>query len=239
MLGTRGVFVRKIFAILVVLLLSGAPAGWAYTDFYGVKMRSTSNAKDLVIEPTPDNSLKVTHNENTMDDRVRAWGQLMHAGTGRYGGVKITVENLSDKPILTDLTFAEFTLLTTSGDRHELGSPGAFWMPAVISPGKKVTFTPSFGGLRIKKADIQMIVCSFDMGETKVVLVPWPYTKPVKKPAMPAVKKEAEKLTQQPVEPQLAPAVKKEAPARVEDRAKPSPNNFALPKKDRRKKYVR
>jgi len=231
--------VRKIFALFAFFLLSGATAGWAYTDFYGVKMRSVSNAKDLVIEPTPDNSLKVTYNENTMDDRVHAWGQLMHAGTGRYGGVKITVENLSDKPILTDLTFAEFTLLTTSGDQHELGKPGAFVMPAEISPGKKVTFTPSFGGLRIKKEEIQMIVCSFDMGDTKVVLVPWPYTKPVKKPAKPVVKKEAEKSTQQPVEPQTAPVAKKEAPARVEDREKPNPNNFALPRKDRRAKHVR
>lgn len=222
--GSRRVSVRKIFSFFALFLLSGATAGWAYTDFYGVKMRSVSNAKDLVIEQTPDNSLKYAHNADTMDERVRAWGQLGH------GVVKITVENGSDMPISTDLTFMEFTLVTTSGDQHELGKPGAFVMPAEITPGKKVTFSPSFGGLRINKADIQMIICSFDMGETKVVLVPWPYTKPVKdrfvNPGGVA-------------EPQKVPVAKKEASTRVEDREKPNPNNFALPSKDRRKKYVR
>ena len=138
--GQKGVFVRKISAILVFLLLSGATAGWAYTDFYGVKMRSVSNAGGLLIEPTPDNSLKVTHDANTMDDRVRAWGRLQHTGTGRSGVVKITVENRSDKPILADLSFAEFFLVMTNGDRHELKPPVLLARRTRSCPGRKRCF---------------------------------------------------------------------------------------------------
>ncbi|MGH7197643.1 MAG: hypothetical protein ACREH5_02745, partial [Candidatus Omnitrophota bacterium] len=216
-----------------------ATAGWAYTDFYGVKMRSVSNAEGLLIEPTPDNSLKVTHDANTMDDRVRAWGRLQHTGTGRSGVVKITVENLSDKPILADLSFAEFSLVMTNGDRHELKPPMLFGAPEEILPGKKAAFSPTFGALMIKQADVRMIVCSFDMGETIIALVPRPYTKPVKKSAKPVVKKEAVKLVPVPSEPQKRFVPQGKASPRMEDRGKPSLNNFALPKKDRRKKYVR
>ena len=89
-------------------------------------------------------------------------------------------------------------------------------------------FSPTFGPLMIKQPDVRMIVCSFDMGETKIVLLPRPYTKPVKAAEPPP-----------PVQPD---AVKKEEPAprlRARDDAAPSPMNFALPKKDRRPKHVR
>lgn len=224
---TKEVSVRKISALFLFLFLSGTTAGWANTDFFGIKMRSANHAGGLVIEQTHDNTLKYTHDANTMDDRVRAWGKLTYSGTGRYGGVKITVENRTDTAIPTDLSFLDFTIVTAGGDRHELGKPGTLGLPAEIEPGKKVTFEPSFGSLRVKKADIKMIICSFDMEGTQVVLLPRPYTKPVKERFV------------NPGEAAGPAKTPKPACVRTRDDAAYPAANFALPKKDRRQKFVR
>jgi len=165
--------VRKATVLLLTafFVLKSAPAALAAADFYGVKISSESYAKGLWVDES-GSAPKFTVEKPGMDKRVFAYGNW--AGfLGTSKGISIQVFNNSDQAITTHYDFAEYTVVTQDGERHSM-SPPAMVFPSIesIEPKKSAVFEPVFDGGGIKKEDIRMIICSFDLGDTKIILLP-------------------------------------------------------------------
>lgn len=155
----------------------------ADSDFFGMKMKSIAGAKDLKITGAQGAVLQYTRNEALTDDKILATAVFDYSNSKKavkdknVKGVKITIWNGSKKPLISDATLATFSVLTVDDTVEEMDDFSFVWYPATekVKPGKKATFKKSIGRLKLKKEDIQMIVCSFDAGNTKIVLVPNPH----------------------------------------------------------------
>lgn len=149
-----------------VLLLLSAASAFAAADFYGVKMTSEYHAKDLVVD---ESGASPTFNVDKpgMDKRIYATASL----SGR--NLRIQVFNRSEVTIQSDYDTAEYTVVTHDGERHTLKPrPLAWTSNNVITPNKTVTFDPSFQGRAFKKEEIRAIICSFELGDMKIILLP-------------------------------------------------------------------
>ncbi len=218
--------VKKAFLSLLVLffVLKNVSADQVSSDFYGVKMMSEYHAKDLVVDesgPTPAFSA----DKPGMDKRIYATAVL----SGRK--LLIQVFNRSDETIQSDYDTAEYTVVTHDGERHVLKPAPMGWTSTnTIAPGKSATFDPSFEGRAPRKDEIRAVVCSFDLGNMKIILLPLSKTFTAKapvapiKPAEPSKKIELAKTKPAPKkEIQAAPKpkpveVKKEAPKKTEEK---------------------
>ena len=147
----------------------------ADVDFYGVKMPSESYAKTLTVQGA-NNLYTVTNDVEGVDKDVYAYGTLKNSMDGVV--LSLRVFNNSDRPILADYDFIEYTVVTKDGKRYTLEPPVMAWYSGSIKPKNSETFEPSLGSLKIKKEDIAEVICSFDMGSTKIVLVPVTKTEP-------------------------------------------------------------
>ncbi len=172
------------FFLLAVFFLSKNAAG-AYAsqaDFYGIKMTSEHYAKGLVIDQSED-APRFGVEKPGMDKRVFATGNLTNFLGAR--GIEIHVFNGSDQEISSHFDYAEYTVVTKDGERHLMKPPRmAFASTETIAPNKSATFGPVFEGGAIKKEDIRMVICSFDLGDIKIFLLP--LTKKEIKPVLPA-----------------------------------------------------
>ena len=150
------------------VFLFASPA-FADVDFYGVKMPSESYAKSLIVQGY-NNLYTVSNDIEGVDKDVYAYGTLKDSMGGMV--LSLRVFNNSDRPILADYDFIEYTVVTKDGKRYTLEPPVMAWYSGSIKPKKSETFEPGLGSLKLKKEDIAEVVCSFDMGSTKIVLVP-------------------------------------------------------------------
>ncbi len=93
-------------------------------------------------------------------------------------GVRITIANNSDKPLVTYPALASFFVVTKNNGSYEIGSPTVLRPLAdSLKPKARAVFYLGFGRLKFNKEDIEKIICYYDGGDTKVVLVPHPSLK--------------------------------------------------------------
>lgn len=160
--------------IAVVLYACAAPPARAEAEFYGVKMPSESFASGVVLrnDGSPGDAFPA---DDGVDRSVYAYARF-DGGIGAGAGIEITIVNQTQSPLSTDYLFAEYTVVTNAGDRITLDAPDPVFFPATkqIAPGARASFRPGLGIQRIKKEDVRYIICAFDMGETKIVLLPLP-----------------------------------------------------------------
>lgn len=173
-------------------------------DFYGVKMMSEYYAKDLTFDESQDTP-RFAALKPGMDGRIYATATL----SGR--NLKIEVFNRSDETIRSDSDYTEYVVVTHDGERHFLKLQPMAWASSdTIAPNKSATFEPSFEGRALKKSEIRAVICSFDLGDMKIILLPLSKKfeaaapKAAAKPA-PPVKPESKELP-------------KAAPKKVEDK---------------------
>lgn len=177
----------RIF-LSISLWIFGTSICLAAPDFYGVKMTSEYHSRGLVVDesgPSP----QIQADKPGMDKSVYAYATL----NGR--DFKIQVFNKSTETIQSDYDYAEYTVIGHDGERHQLKPPDLFWTTgSAIPPNKSAWFAPSFSGSPLQKKDIRAVVCSFDLGNLKIILLPLskkaaPF-KETPKPPAPPVKKE-------------------------------------------------
>ena len=86
--------------------------------------------------------------------------------------VTITVKNGSSKNIPAPYDLTDYFLVLKDGRRIELGKPKMALFPSgnAIRPKATVTLKAHLGDLQVSEDDIEMIICSFNLGETKIVL---------------------------------------------------------------------
>ncbi len=160
--------------IAVALFACAAPSARAEAEFYGVKMPSESFASGVVLrnDGSPGDAFP---SDDGVDRSVYASARF-DGGIGAGAGIEITIVNQTQSPLSTDYLFAEYTVVTNAGDRITLDAPDPVFFPATkqIAPGARASFRPGLGIQRIKKEDVRYIICAFDMGETKIVLLPLP-----------------------------------------------------------------
>ncbi len=149
----------------------------AEPDFFGIKMRSVRCAEDFKIEKKEAKKFIYSYNKETMSDKIRA-SAVFFSYQGKVKEIYITVYNDSDKPIPAKRVFTTFAVVTNDGDTYEMDDPSHTIYPLteLIAPqGGRVRFVRWITRHDLGKKDIKMIVCSFDLGETKIVLVPNPF----------------------------------------------------------------
>ena len=163
-----------VTVIAAVLFACAAPPARAEAEFYGVKMPSESFASGVVLrnDGSPGDAFP---SDDGVDRSVYAYARF-DGGIGAGAGIEITIVNQTQSPLSTDYLFAEYTVVTNAGDRITLDAPDPVFFPATkqIAPGARASFRPGLGIQRIKKEDVRYIICAFDMGETKIVLLPLP-----------------------------------------------------------------
>ena len=146
-------------------------------DLYGIKMKSEFSAKDFAMKPSAAGSFEYSYRKSTMDNEIYAYGHLetIEYLKGKISSIRVTIVNGSKAPLAVERVFASFTLVTNEGERYELESPTAFY-PAnrFISPGTQETFALNVAPYKLMKEDIRMVICSFDLGETTIILSPKP-----------------------------------------------------------------
>ena len=170
---------RYIFASFFVMasFLVGCATVNEKADFYGIKMKSEFSAKDFAMKPTANESFEYSYRKNTMDNEIYAYGHLetIEYLKGKISSIRVTIVNGSKAPLAVERLFASFALIATNGERYELEPSLAFY-PAnrYIAPGTQETFALNVAPHKLVKEDIRMVICSFGLGETKIILFPRP-----------------------------------------------------------------
>ena len=161
----------------MVSFLTGCATVNEKADFYGIKMKSEFSAKDFAMKPTANESFEYSYRKSTMDNEIYAYGHLetIEYLAGKISSIRVTIVNESKKPLTVERVFASFALVTNDGERYELEPPIAFY-PAnrFILPGAQEIFALNVAPYKLVKEDIRMVICSFELGETKIILFPRP-----------------------------------------------------------------
>lgn len=151
---------RKYFWVLfAVWICASASTAQAAVEFYGTKVASESFAERALTDSAG------------VDTRVTATARVEdHLGALR--SLKIRVTNGSPKKINAQYNLTDYIAVLNDGRRVRLGRPEAALFPSgdSIGPNKTVVLRPEFGDLEIEPEEIAMIVCSLNLGETKIVL---------------------------------------------------------------------
>ena len=176
----RNVLLKKILFFFAALFLASIQReAFCSSDFYGIKMSSEYLAKDLKVDETGQ-TLGFTVEKPGMDKRIYATATL----SGR--NLIIQVFTRSDEIIPSDYDYAEYTVVTHDGERHALKPQPMAWTSSnTIAPNKSATFDPSFEGRPLKKDEIRAVICSFDLGNMKIILLPLSKSFDVKAPKAP------------------------------------------------------
>ena len=138
-------------------------------DFRGLRMPSESHAEDLISAGLTRDIFKIS------TEKVSASANIEYF-TGEIIGFWITLNNQSNKAIVTKQLFADYTLITRDGDRVGLLPPTVSYNPVseVLGPKSSTTFQIRLGRPKVTREEIKMIICSLDLGKTKVYLFPNP-----------------------------------------------------------------
>jgi hypothetical protein len=193
-------FLRTLKTLTLAAALAAVlvPAAHAAPDFYGVKMKSEDFAQDVFLIDNvkiPD----FTNERPGTDKRIYAYGYMSGFLSGGRG-ISVRLYNHSDRPIATDELFREMTVVTYSGARYDRAHTEMMWKKGTLKPGEEATFNYKFPGVRLDKDEIRLVVCSFDMGETMIVLFPLrPSNPPEKKRVEEKLKQDAKEAKEPPV----------------------------------------
>lgn len=146
-------------------------------------MKSEDFAQDIFLvenNKIPDFS----NNRPGTDKRIYAFGYMSSVVGGGHG-FSVEVFNHSDKTLATEKLFRDLTLVTYNGKRYDRSETEMMWSRNTLKPGESANFNFKFPGIRLSREELRMVICSFDMGRTTIIL--FPLTRP-EKPA-PAPKK--------------------------------------------------
>ncbi|MEI8345506.1 MAG: hypothetical protein WCG06_05485 [Candidatus Omnitrophota bacterium] len=168
---------------VLVGLVGARPLAAADTGFYGVKMSSEAYARDMLQNKDFKLTAGAFADNPSIDKSVYATANFKNTiHTGR--ALEVTVFNHSKREIGAKYQFNEFTLVFKDGTREEFTDSGFVFYPNVekILPGTSVRYCVGLNGLEFRKSDIEMIVCSFNLDETRIVLLPLPQSAPVLMP---------------------------------------------------------
>ncbi len=159
---------RKYFFVFGFLAL--VVCGCASTpDFRGLRLPSEGHAEDLL-----DAGLK-KETFTGSSEKISAIANAEYF-LGEISGFWIQLSNQSGRPIVMDQRFADYTLLTKTGERLVLLGPTVSYYPTneKLNPKGRMSFSIRLGRPKLRREDIRMIVCSFDLEKTKVYLFPNP-----------------------------------------------------------------
>ena len=163
-------FMKNRVLWLSALFILISASAWAEQDFYGIQIKSEEWAKALVLNsgnPDPNDLL----DGPVLSHAVHAEASLKEVAE-RHINFRLTVFNDSEQPIAVEYHLRDFLVYTRDGKKYSLIDTEED-LPTMIDPRSKASFAPSFGNLSLNNSDVQMIVCSFDLGRTKVILFPW------------------------------------------------------------------
>jgi hypothetical protein len=160
----------------------------AETGFFGYKMRSESYARELIKREDFKVSTEAFPDSEGIDKSVYATARFKYTLPEGYV-MEVTIFNHSKTDIPAPIKFTEFIIIFKDGQRQELTKPGVVVYPYTekILPGVPLRLMVDVGGRRFDKNEIEMIVCSFNLGDTKIVMVPLPDKPPAPKPYRPIV----------------------------------------------------
>lgn len=155
---------------LLLFLLTFFVTAKAYADseFYGIQMRDERVAKSLVLAEVRLTPEEISQG-NLFNKNIYATASLKE-DADQKANFSVNIFNNSDKPILADYQYRDFYLVAKDGRKYPLYDPETQFDIDEILPKTNVTFQPSLGNLVISKKNIKMIVCSFDLGRTTLVL---------------------------------------------------------------------
>ncbi len=182
-----------VFALSGLFLLSATHV-WAEQDFYGIRMKSESWAKNLVWNAGPMANQNDLAKGPVLSHDITAEASLKEIEDERID-FKVTVFNGTPETLSTDFNFRDFYITTRSGQKYPLIDGQDQPELNRIEPKSSVTFSPSLGNLRVRNKDVMLIECSFDLGKTKVFLFPWSEKNKVAKLINPSI---LEKPTERP-----------------------------------------
>lgn len=167
---TKSALCKKTAALFFFLFALGTSVAYAAADFYGIKMKSEDFAQNIQLK---ENNLVPDFSASRPGTDKRVYAYAYVSGTvGGGKGVSIQVYNHSDGPFATDRLFREMALVTWSGTRYDRSETEMMRNRDSLGPGEDATFNFTFPGIRVPKEEIRMIVCSFDMGGTMIILFP-------------------------------------------------------------------
>jgi len=210
-------FMKNRALWLSALFILFSASAWAEQDFYGIQMRDEEWAKALVLNsgnPDPNDLLAGP----VLNHLIHAEASLKEIAD-RHLSFRMTVFNDTNQIVPVDYHLRDFLVYTREGKKYSLIDIEED-LPSFIDPRSKASFAPSFGNLTLSNSDVQMIVCSFDLGKTKVILFPWSMKDKVSKlvspePPPPPVKPEKKRTQRKDAphkEPQKMEAVPEKGP---------------------------
>ncbi len=160
---------RKSLMLFLLSALTPA-AAFADAEFYGIQMRDEHVAKSLVLLEDQLSAEEIQQGA-LFDKSVYATASLKEDADQRVN-FSVNIFNNSNRAISTDYEYRDYYLVTKEGRKYPLYDPETQFGIDEILPKTNVTFQPSLGNLVISKKNIKMIVCSFDLGRTTLVLFP-------------------------------------------------------------------
>ena len=159
---------RSAYIALFFILISGGAQ--AEQDFYGIQMKDEAWARALVLNQGSPNTADLFEGP-VVNHAIHAEASLKEVADRRIHFL-LTVFNDSSAQVPIDYHLRDFQVYTREGKKYSLIDTEED-LPAFIDPRSKMSFAPSFGNLSLSNSDVEMIVCSFNLGKTRVILFPW------------------------------------------------------------------
>lgn len=144
--------------------------GCATPDFKGGALPSRGHAEAIAKHGSTEDDFK-----GVRRGQVYATANIEYI-LGEISSFWITIHNESfGKPINIDYRFSEFFLTTTDGEKRPLIISEAYLFPSprAIPPRGSATLQVRLGRPKVVREEIKMIECSFDLGKTRVFLLPY------------------------------------------------------------------
>lgn len=180
-------------ALAAAMTGGSAPASASSSpDFYGIKMNSENHARDLA----PD-ELALFPVRRGFDKNVYAYGHI-DTTFNNTRSITFDIFNNTDNDLLIEKSFREYYVVLRNGERYRLNEPGLSMSVDRIAARNKGRLRADFGSLNVTKEQIEMVVCSFDMGKVKIVLLPIALDPPPPLPAQEAARMSAPSLEKDP-----------------------------------------
>ncbi len=177
---------RKSLSLFLLMALTSVTA-YADAEFYGIQMRDEHVAKSLVLAEEQLTAEEIGQGA-LFNKSVYATASLKEDADQRVN-FSVNIFNNSDKVISADYQYRDYYLVTKEGRKYPLYDPETQFDLDEILPKANVTFQPSLGNLVISKKNVKMIVCSFDLGRTNLILFPSSKKETIEKlvpPSLPA-----------------------------------------------------
>jgi len=153
------------------VLFAASPA-FAGTEFYGAQMATEALTEGVWVYKA--DLFGSIPDRDGIEKRVTARARIAKKLGSFSRCLDLTIKNRSEQSISTWRDGLRFTVVTIHGKRYDLLLPTKTLYPSSdhIGPGETARFQPAFGKAKFRLKDIKMIVCSFELGRTKIILLP-------------------------------------------------------------------